>query len=1063
MELATLLAAALGAALELLAEAGFGDEVRDLKERLTQRTEKQRQAAFEAAWGKAVDSAGDEALRSLLEHDPFRREVVSGLLDPQRGFDIASLAAEWGDRLPVHARALRTFFNTLENTLLGDATWGPLLERFQDLRFRRDVTERLRERNLDVPVHQLIAQVSVAVTGSGAASVGERPLAVGSGGVGVRDTVVKGDLTINVTNSLSPEVLAMFARQFGFDPTATDAEALQDYFSKVVFEKHSKLSFLFIRPERGEVYTEADVETVFVPLRITDPDATERQKRLARDLELFGRADRGDGQDDAARPVTLAEIVNKYPCFLLRGKPGCGKTTLLRHIALAFARGEQREKLGWEGPVLLPLVVPLRNFGVFVRARAKDGKYVEPQPRALLDYLEEHLRGAGVHFPPDFLARRLDAGQCFLLLDGLDEASGTLDGGGDLRTAVARHVAAFITRYQPKGNRFALSSRPRGFQEDGAIRRALPQPRICDVLDLGRDGFQQLITNLLVVLTGNEAAGRDEAGDLCARIDANPHLTDLAGNPLLCTTLVLVYKCRNRRLPERRVDVLHEIVLLLLGRWKEASADLAQPEELTLEGAPARTTEQAIQFRRRALVALAWHMQATNTAELTANDAAKVLADFYCSEERTDRPTAEKWARDFLEVAHLRSGLFIAADEGLHVFAHQAFREYLAATYLVNAGEGSLIEAVMQHAPEPDEWWDQVLLLAGAHPELSSGASGRLIETLLSGGDVAHAYLAARCAQDMIDRLPGAQRKCLQDRLLAAMQDEARPATERARAGDGLALAGDPRFRADRWYLPDEDGWGFVEVPAGPFRMGTPEADLDGLVRRYGGERVYYKDEVQESPVDLDAYYIARYPTTVAQFRAFVQASDYPFEQDRLRGLDNRPVVYVTWHDAAAYCDWLTGQLRVRADLPEWLRSLLCDRQWVVRLPTEAEWEKAARGDEGCQFPWGNTPDPNLANYDETGIGTTSAVGCFPGGRTPAGCLDMAGNVREWCHSLYKTYPYDAGDGREDPTVGRLRVVRGGAFGSRQGGVRCALRGWFVPNIRSGNIGFRVVVAPGLR
>jgi hypothetical protein len=467
------------------------------------------------------------------------------------------------------------------------------------------------------------------LTGSGAIAQSEG-VAAGEGGVAVGRNIL-GD--VHVVNELPPQVLALFARQFGFDPAASDATALKTYFDQVILARHSKLSFLFIRPETGKVYTEADIETVFVPLRMTDPQALAHQAHMARRLERFERLPRE--MEESARPITLPEVIRKYPCFLLRGKPGCGKTTLLRHIALAFARGEQQEKLDWQGPVPLPLLVSLRNFGTFLRGRA--GRYVEPQPRALLEYLEDHLQGAGVRFAPGFLPGRLERGECFLLLDALDEASGTLDDGGDLRAAVARQVAAFIRHFAPRGNRFGLTSRPRAYEDKGVMRRALPQPQVCDVFDLDADGYRRLITNLLAVLTGDAAAGQSEAADLAARIAANRQLSDLAGNPLLCTTLVLVFKYRGRKLPERRVDVLHEIVTLLLGRWEEERRDVSSPDELARLGTTALTTDQAVQFRRRALVALAWQMQQDNLAEMPARAALQTLTDFYCAEERTDR------------------------------------------------------------------------------------------------------------------------------------------------------------------------------------------------------------------------------------------------------------------------------------------------------------------------------------------------------------------------------------------------------------------------------------------
>jgi len=709
--------------------------------------------------------------------------------------------------------------------------------------------------SLDAP-----ASTQAELSGSGAVAQKDSAAAT-TGGVAVAGDVQGG---ISVVNKLPPQVLELFARQFGFDPTAPDAVALKTYFEHVILERHSKLSFLFIRPDTGKVYTEADVESVFVPLRMSDPDATKRQAGLARRMERFDRLP--DELAQAARPVTLPEILKKHPCFLLRGKPGCGKTTLLRHVALAFARGEQAEKLGWDGPAPLPLLVSLRNFGAFLKRRA--GRYVEPQPRALLEYLEDHLRGAGVRFSPDFVTRRLDEGRCFLLLDALDEASGELDGGGDLRAAVARQVSSFMRHYMPRGNRFALSSRPRAFRDEGSMRRALPQPKVCDVFDLDAGGYRRLITNLLAVLTGDAATGRAEADDLAARIAPNRHLSDLAGNPLLCTTLVLVYKYRGRKLPERRVDVLHEIVTLLLGRWEEERRDVSSPGELARLGTSAPSTEQAIQFRRRALVALAWHMQEENAPEVPSAVAVQTLARFYCDEERADQAQAKKWARAFLDVAHERSGLFIAVDEGLHAFAHQAFREYLAATHLVNAGEARLVEQVLSHAPEPDDWWEQALLLAGAHPEQSSGAAGRLVRELLAKGRLDYAHLAALFAQDMTDKLPGAQRKELQDWLMAAMRDEARAPRERAQAGRALALAGDPRpgVGLHSSGLPDVV---WCEVPAGSFIMGTRAEDIPALEKKLGGEREWYEWETPQHEVNVPAFRIGKYPVTNAQYAAF--------------------------------------------------------------------------------------------------------------------------------------------------------------------------------------------------
>jgi formylglycine-generating enzyme required for sulfatase activity len=198
--------------------------------------------------------------------------------------------------------------------------------------------------------------------------------------------------------------------------------------------------------------------------------------------------------------------------------------------------------------------------------------------------------------------------------------------------------------------------------------------------------------------------------------------------------------------------------------------------------------------------------------------------------------------------------------------------------------------------------------------------------------------------------------------------------------------------------------------------------------------------------------------------------------------LDNHPVVIVTWHDALAYCRWLEsklvevaqGQIQQGSSDLLWL-GLAGDRLHAT-LPSEAEWEKAARGiGDRREYPWKGPFDPDKANTDESGIGTTSAVGCFPGGASPYGMQDMSGNVWEWTRSIYGEwssekreyiqvygYPYVANDGREDLSKSSdfSRVVRGGSWCSHQGGARCAYRGGPFPDLRYDDIGFRVVVSP---
>jgi formylglycine-generating enzyme required for sulfatase activity len=243
--------------------------------------------------------------------------------------------------------------------------------------------------------------------------------------------------------------------------------------------------------------------------------------------------------------------------------------------------------------------------------------------------------------------------------------------------------------------------------------------------------------------------------------------------------------------------------------------------------------------------------------------------------------------------------------------------------------------------------------------------------------------------------------------------------------------------------------------------MGTREEDIPTLLERYGGQREWYEWEVPQHEVTLPAYYVARLPVTHAQYLAFVTDTGHrPPSAEPPPHLLNAPVVLVTWYDAQAYCSWLTEQLRAWEGTPEPLARLLREEGWQVRLPTEAEWEKAARGTDGRMFPWGDEPDPNRANYEDTGIGSTSAVGCFPGGASRYGVEDLSGNVWEWCATKWQDSYEDYRDDHE-LEGDDLRVLRGGAFYGNGRHVRCASRYGDDPDHGRRVFGFRVVVAPG--
>ncbi|MGB8644006.1 MAG: SUMF1/EgtB/PvdO family nonheme iron enzyme, partial [Anaerolineae bacterium] len=183
----------------------------------------------------------------------------------------------------------------------------------------------------------------------------------------------------------------------------------------------------------------------------------------------------------------------------------------------------------------------------------------------------------------------------------------------------------------------------------------------------------------------------------------------------------------------------------------------------------------------------------------------------------------------------------------------------------------------------------------------------------------------------------------------------------------------------------------------------------------------------------------------------------------------SQPVVGVTWFEALAYVTWLNEQWQAAGW--SWLlwekqaarEVRLPVAQWQVRLPSEAEWEWAARGPAGRIYPWGNAWDAGRANSSESHILRPTPVGIYADGATPDGVHDLAGNVWEWTTTLYRGYPYRAEDGRENLEVEGRRVVRGGSFGASQLFVRCASRYLNDPDGASNGQGFRVVLSPTVR
>jgi formylglycine-generating enzyme required for sulfatase activity len=252
----------------------------------------------------------------------------------------------------------------------------------------------------------------------------------------------------------------------------------------------------------------------------------------------------------------------------------------------------------------------------------------------------------------------------------------------------------------------------------------------------------------------------------------------------------------------------------------------------------------------------------------------------------------------------------------------------------------------------------------------------------------------------------------------------------------------------------------FILIPAGVFEMGSTKAEIDAAfesanLRSSTLERQVFAAEAPKHTVHLDAYYISKYEITNVQYRAFVEATGHkpPYDRKEKRWIwdvpefshPNRPVSGVTWFDAAAFCDW-SG----------------------VKLPTEAQWEKAARGTDRRKYPWGNTaPNRRMAAFGKN-VAHPVEVGSYPQDMSPYGVMDMAGNVSEWCRDGYNASFYRYSPLKNPLYIARsrrnaARSIRGGAYNYSTVYLRSALRTRLPANMSFRGIGFRVVYIPPSR
>ncbi len=684
-------------------------------------------------------------------------------------------------------------------------------------------------------------------------------------------------------------------------------------------------------------------------------------------------------------PFTLVDLINAPQArCIIQGPVGSGKSVEVQRLALACAASIAGEPEGasdilgdWHDDVPVPILIDLRETARLLASEHG----LTPIPPALANWLGLPVLAASTPLvlPEGFsapawlpiwacfayqlwqrdlgthdqaLAKALAAGECLVLLDSLDDLSGV-----GIRPLMAESVQSFVARYPD--NRYVVTCRTIG-------QLTLPDFICYTLRPLEEVQSQQLITRYLMALSRKDAA--TQAADLRGRLQLNDRLNNLASNPLMLALYVLAEHA-DLKLPLDRGFVYDRLLDL----------------QLKCHGGPGGRNCAEL------LVDLAFEIQARADGDIPgsipASEAERIVGAVIRAQGAPDDliRAATTWLIDLV----IRSGLLAPINSG-YTMPDPLIREHLAARSLAR----SPAFAARAYAFHQSGHWNEALRLAFVESgrDHASSQAAEFLKNLLAG--VADGpdpsktlLLAAECVSEAPYMADSTALTTIRTGLLDLIGNPEHAIVDRVRGGRLLGMIGDPRFDD---LLPP-----VVWVENGTFLLGS---------------NIGTDDEHPPHLVDLPMYAIGVYPVTNREYARFL--ADRPNYPSPRYWLDPRfnnpslPVVGVTWPDACAYTAWLTEKLRVAGLLPDGL---------VVRLPSEAEWEKAVSWDavrrRKLRYSWGDQWDAKRANIERANTSDgrrtwlTTPVGCYPAGVSPYGLYDAIGNTWEWTLSEYANYP----------------------------------------------------------
>ena len=404
----------------------------------------------------------------------------------------------------------------------------------------------------------------------------------------------------------------------------------------------------------------------------------------------------------SASSLLVSDVLRNNNCVVITGAPGAGKTTLLKYIALTFVRTQSAKRLNINEEQL-PILIALRDFSRYLDTQP-DGP---ASPDTLPQFLQCHFAEVAPHLnlPEMFFRSALDKQECVVLLDGLDEVA-----DAEKRLRVIDMIGVFVRFHA--GNRFVLSSRPRGYESE-ARQRLAPQFAEyairdfddADMSDFAQRWYEAVTRDRVGSHVAADVEAKTKADDLLTAIKADNRVRALASNPLLLSVLAMVHQ-RGATLPQRRTELYDECTDLLLGYWDQTKGNIANGE-LTAYGGLSRS-------ERRVLlepIALWMHERGEAGQEVKAQDLEAQLVCQFQEVLGDKEERARERAQQFLKLIIERAGLLVERENGVYAFSHLTFQEYLAARAI--ADRDDFVKFTLDHLHDP--WWQEVVLLEVGH------------------------------------------------------------------------------------------------------------------------------------------------------------------------------------------------------------------------------------------------------------------------------------------------------------------------------------------------------------